>query len=88
MLTVPKLIAALQRRGVLPEADVARLQQLHAAAPSEFGVRVMLKWLVNRGRLTAEQADQLQQARPGVTVEKLLDQMFPGIRRHGTNDRR
>ncbi len=77
MLTVPKLIAALQRHGVLPEADVARLQQLHAAAPSEFGVRVMLKWLVNRGRLTAAQAEQLQQARPGVTAEKLIEQMFP-----------
>lgn len=77
MLTVPKLIAALQRRGVLPEADVARLQQLHGAAPSEFGVRVMLKWLVNRGRLTAEQAEKLRQAPAGVSVEKLLDQIFP-----------
>ncbi|MBA4018277.1 MAG: hypothetical protein C0483_14005 [Pirellula sp.] len=77
MLTVPKLIAALERRGVVPPADVARLQQLYAAAPSEFGIRVMLKWLVNRGRISAEQSEKIQQARPGVTAEKLLDELFP-----------
>jgi outer membrane protein assembly factor BamB/tetratricopeptide (TPR) repeat protein len=76
MPTVPQLIQALESRKLLPPAETTRLRQLYDAAPSEFGVRVMLKWLVNRGRLTQDQALKIQQAGGGASVYKILDEVL------------
>jgi outer membrane protein assembly factor BamB len=76
MLTTPELIIALERRGVLPPGDVARVRQLYENSPTEFMPRVMIKWLVSRGRITADQGNTLLNAAPELTAHEVLDRVL------------
>lgn len=64
MLTSPQLLAILQKSSQIPPEDKARLRQLYEHAPQEFTPRVMVKWLVARGRLTREQGARLLASDP------------------------
>lgn len=81
MLTTPELIIALERRGVLPPGDVARVRQLYENSPTEFVPRVMFKWLVSRGRLTNEQAEKLLTFEDATSAAAALDRVL------GLNDK-
>lgn len=73
MLTTLELIAGLNERGVLSPSDVQRLLRLYEYAPSEFGPRVLTKWLISQGKLTAEQGDALSRVDPKLPASEALD---------------
>ena len=60
-LTTPELLDLLDARGTILPEHLAKLRQLHAGAPQEFTVRVILKWLINRGAINPQNAEQLLQ---------------------------
>lgn len=76
MLTTLELIAGLSERGLLAPADVQRLLRLYENAPSEFGPRVLLKWLIAQGKLTAEQGDALARIDPKWSTSESLDRVL------------
>lgn len=76
MLTTPELIIALERRGILPPGDVARVRQLYENSPTEFVPRVLMKWLLSRKRLTAEQCELLLGIESDRSANELLDRIL------------
>jgi len=76
MLKVPDLIDEFERRGVVQAGDAARLRQLHENAPQEFSPRVLLKWLVNRNKLTASQVERILSAPPSAAAGAAIESAF------------
>lgn len=76
MLTTLELIAGLSERGVLAPVDVQRLLRLYENAPSEFGPRVLLKWLVAQKKLTVDQGEQLARIDPKFSTAEALDRVL------------
>ena len=76
MLKVPDLIDEFERRGVVLAGDAARLRQLYDNAPQEFSPRVLLKWMVNRNKLTASQVERILSAPPSATAGTAIESAF------------
>lgn len=59
MLTTPELLANLERSLVVEAEQLAKLRRMYEKSPNEVTPKAAMKWLVDQGQLTAQQAERL-----------------------------